>query len=84
MSEHFKQELKEIDNLFIKNPEMLAFGKDLEKKGIKVVYDNPLIIKKYKGPVGIRYYIEMNMGLDEFVKAKTYHAEENNDTDEFF
>jgi hypothetical protein len=66
-SENAKQ-LKEIDNLIARDPDMLAFGDDLNASDdIKVIYDNPLIIQKYSGRVGIRFYPKLNCGLDDFV-----------------
>ncbi len=59
------QQLKEIDSILAKNPDLLAFGDDLKSDNIKVVYDNQLVVQKYGGPVGIRYYADLYMGLDD-------------------
>jgi hypothetical protein len=63
-STEYSKQLKEIDMLLSKSADMLAFGDDLKSDNIKIIYDNPLVIQKYGGPVGIRYYPELCCGLD--------------------
>lgn len=63
-STEYSKQLKEIDILLSKSTDMLAFGDDLKSDNIKVIYDNPLVIQKYGGPVGIRYYLELYCGLE--------------------
>lgn len=50
-------ELQYIQHLFDVNPDILAFGvEELASDNIKKIYNNPLIVDKFGGPVGVRYY----------------------------
>lgn len=66
--------LKEIDDLLIKQPDMLVFGDEIKSDEVRIVHDNPLITQKYGGPVGIRYFAAIDADSSHF-DADTNHAD---------
>lgn len=68
--------LKEIDDLLIKQPDMLVFGDEIKSDEVRIVHDNPLVTQKYGGPVGIRYFAAVDTDHTHFDNyADANHAD---------